>query len=193
MREQLRSGIAHVGQALRTAEDFAVAWNEGQVSYRWWVWLSLMGTAILGTATYGMTMGLLGHAGDVVHKGLSCTLAAGLAWGIPLPGAVHPQQPVGIAIAPEQHVSGGSRHDELGRVGDDRVDSDQLVLLGCSAAFRVCAARQLDGLRWRRCGDDRRVQPRDAATRTAARNHSDVVAADPRSDRQRAVLQLRTV
>ncbi len=36
MREQLRSGIAHVGQALRTAEEFAVAWNEGQVSYRWW-------------------------------------------------------------------------------------------------------------------------------------------------------------
>ena len=85
MREQLRSGIAHVGQALRTPEEFAVAWNDGQVSYRWWVWLSLMGTAILGTATYGMTMGLLGHASDVVHKGLSCTLAAGLAWGIPLP------------------------------------------------------------------------------------------------------------
>src|SRR5712691_13512867 len=44
-----------------------------------------MGTAILGTTTYGMTMGLLGHASDVVHKGLACTLAAGLAWGIPLP------------------------------------------------------------------------------------------------------------
>lgn len=85
MREQLRSGIAHVGQALRSPEEFAVAWNDGQVSYRWWVWLSLMGTAILGTATYGMTMGLLGHASDVIHKGLSCTLAAGLAWGIPLP------------------------------------------------------------------------------------------------------------
>ncbi len=85
MREQLRSGITHVGQALRTPEDFAVAWNDGQVNYRWWVWLSLMGTAILGTVTYGMTMGLLGNAGDVVHKGLNCTLAAGLAWGIPLP------------------------------------------------------------------------------------------------------------
>ena len=85
MREQMRSGIAHVGQALRTPEEFAAAWNEGQVSYRWWVWLSLMGTAILGTATYGMTMGLLGHASDVVHKGLSCTLAEGPAWGIPLP------------------------------------------------------------------------------------------------------------
>ncbi|HLQ45882.1 MAG TPA: hypothetical protein VK137_14180, partial [Planctomycetaceae bacterium] len=78
MREQLRSGIAHVGQALRTPEEFAAAWNDGQVQYRWWVWLSLMGTAILGTTTYGMTMGLLGHASDVVQKGLACTLAAGL-------------------------------------------------------------------------------------------------------------------
>lgn len=85
MREQLRSGIAHVGQALRTPEEFAAAWNEGAVQYRWWVWLSLMGTAILGTLTYGMTMGLLGHASDVVDKGLACTLAAGLAWGMPLP------------------------------------------------------------------------------------------------------------
>ena len=85
MREQLRSGIAHVGQALRQPEEFAVAWNDGAVRYRWWVWLSLIATAILGTATYGMTMGLLGQTGDVVYKGLSCTLAAGLAWGIPLP------------------------------------------------------------------------------------------------------------
>ena len=85
MREQLRSGITHVGQALRTPEEFAAAWNDGAVQYRWWVWLSLIGTAIFGTLTYGMTMGLLGHASDVVHKGLACTLAAGLAWGIPLP------------------------------------------------------------------------------------------------------------
>lgn len=85
MREQIRSGIVHVGQALRQPEDFAVAWNDGAVRYRWWVWLSLMATAILGTTTYGMTMGLLGQVDDVVYKGLSCTLAAGLAWGIPLP------------------------------------------------------------------------------------------------------------
>jgi hypothetical protein len=82
---QLRSGIAHVGQALRTPEEFAVRWNDGTARYRWWVWLSLMATAILGTTTYGMTMGLLGNTGDVLYKGLACTLAAGLAWGIPLP------------------------------------------------------------------------------------------------------------
>jgi hypothetical protein len=81
----LRSGIAHVGLALHAPEDFAVAWNEGTARYRWWVWASLMATAILGTTTYGMTMGLLGGVSDVLYKGLACTLAAGLAWGIPLP------------------------------------------------------------------------------------------------------------
>ena len=47
--------------------------------------MSLILTAILGTTTYGMTMGLLGGASAVLQKGLLCTLAAGLAWGIPLP------------------------------------------------------------------------------------------------------------
>ncbi len=85
LRNQLRSGIAHVGQALRAPEEFAVAWNEGAAQYRWWVWASLTATAILGTTTYGMTMGLLGGASDVLYKAVACTLAAGLAWGIPLP------------------------------------------------------------------------------------------------------------
>lgn len=85
MRRQLAAGICHVGQALRTPEEFAGAWNERRVRYPWWVWTSLILTAIIGTSTYGMTMGLLGEESHVLHKGLACTLAAGLAWGIPLP------------------------------------------------------------------------------------------------------------
>lgn len=85
LRAQLLSGIAHVGQALRMPEEFAVAWNEGTVRYRWWVWMSLVATAILGTTTYGMTMGLLGGTDDVLYKGAACTLGAGLSWGIALP------------------------------------------------------------------------------------------------------------
>jgi hypothetical protein len=85
LREQIRSGIDHVGLALREPEEFAFRWARGDVRYPWWVWLSLMLTAVLGTTTYGMTMGLLGGTADVFHKGLLCTLAAGLAWGIPLP------------------------------------------------------------------------------------------------------------
>jgi hypothetical protein len=49
------------------------------------VWASLLATAILGTTTYGMTMGLLGGPGDIAYKSFICTLAAGLAWAIPLP------------------------------------------------------------------------------------------------------------
>jgi hypothetical protein len=84
-REQLRSGVAHVGLALREPEAFAMRWNQGEVQYRWWVWVSLVATAVLGTTMYGMTMGLLGRTEDVLFKGMACTTAAGLAWGIPLP------------------------------------------------------------------------------------------------------------
>lgn len=82
---QLRSSVWHVGQALRDPEAFAAAWNSGQVQYPWWVWLSLAATAILGTTTYGMTIGLLGGPSSMLLKGLACTAAAGLAWSIPLP------------------------------------------------------------------------------------------------------------
>ncbi|MGH2603369.1 MAG: hypothetical protein ACRDJ9_28795 [Dehalococcoidia bacterium] len=85
LRERLRSGIVHVGVALRRPEEFAVRWNAGEAHYPWWVWGALLMTAVLGTTTYGMTMGLLGGTGEVLYKGMVCTLAAGLAWAIPLP------------------------------------------------------------------------------------------------------------
>ncbi len=84
-RDDLRMGVRQVGVALRDPEAFAVAWNEGRKTYQWPVWVALLATAIVGTTTYGMTMGLLGGAGNIVFKGFICTLAAGLAWAIPLP------------------------------------------------------------------------------------------------------------
>lgn len=84
-RRHLQSGIAHVGLALRDPEEFAVVWNEGRSDYRWPVWAALLTTAIAGTLTYGMTMGLLGGAGDIFFKAFICTLSAGIAWAIPLP------------------------------------------------------------------------------------------------------------
>jgi hypothetical protein len=84
-RENLRAGIHHVGLALRDPEAFAIAWNEGRSRYGWTVWASLLATAIVGTTTYGMTMGLMGGAQDIAYKSFICTLAAGLAWAIPLP------------------------------------------------------------------------------------------------------------
>lgn len=85
LREQLRSGIVHVGVALRRPEDFALRWNTGEAHYPPWVWLALVTTAVLGTTTYGMTMGLMGGTPDVLYKAAACTLAAGLGWAIPLP------------------------------------------------------------------------------------------------------------
>lgn len=85
MRQQIRLGIAHVGLALREPEEFADRWRTGEARYGRWVWLSLLATAILGTTTYGMTMGLLGRPGDVLVKGMTCTFAAGTAWALALP------------------------------------------------------------------------------------------------------------
>ena len=81
----LRSALDHVGTALHQPERFAVDWHVGQQSYPWWIWLSLALTAIAGTTTYGMTMGLMGGPERVLVAGVSCTVAAGLAWGIALP------------------------------------------------------------------------------------------------------------
>jgi hypothetical protein len=83
--EIVRSAIGHVGVALREPEDFALAWQTGQRRYPWFVWLGLAATAVLGTTTYGMSMGLGGGGGRMLECGLLCTLAAGLAWAIPLP------------------------------------------------------------------------------------------------------------
>lgn len=85
LKEEIRSGITHVQSALKEPATFAVAWNNGTTVYRWSVWLALLMTAILGTTTYGMTMGLMGGASDILLKGIICTLSAGLAWAIPLP------------------------------------------------------------------------------------------------------------
>jgi hypothetical protein len=85
IRTRLRSGLAHVGLALREPEEFARRFHGGEVNYSWWIFLALACTAILGTSTYGLTMGLLGGPREILVDALRCTTAAGLAWGIALP------------------------------------------------------------------------------------------------------------
>jgi hypothetical protein len=85
LRLELRSGVAHVGQALREPGEFARRWHGGEAPYPWWVFAALGFTAVVGTSTYGLTMGLLGGPRTVVLGGLRCTAAAGLAWGVALP------------------------------------------------------------------------------------------------------------
>jgi hypothetical protein len=85
MRSQLQTAVAHVGAALREPEEFALRWDRGTAQYGPWVWASLLGTAIFGTTTYGMTMGLLGGVHAVLQKACICTFAAGMAWSVALP------------------------------------------------------------------------------------------------------------
>ena len=96
--------------------------------YPWWVWIALVLTAIVGTTTYGMTMGILGGVERILLAGLSCTLAAGLAWGIPLPALYILNSMSGSRLSDQFDSARGAGHDKLGRPGDDRVDPYQLVL-----------------------------------------------------------------
>jgi hypothetical protein len=85
LQEQLRLSCQQVGRALREPEEFAWQWHQGARQYSAAVWLALGVTAVLGTLTYGMTMGLRAGLPAVVEKSLLLTLAAGVAWAIPLP------------------------------------------------------------------------------------------------------------
>jgi hypothetical protein len=80
-----RESVGHIGEALREPEAFAQRWHREGTPYPWWVFAALALTAIAGTTFYGMTMGVSGGAGRMFTNGLSCTLAAGLAWSLPLP------------------------------------------------------------------------------------------------------------
>jgi hypothetical protein len=80
-----RESLAHIGAALREPEEFAWRWHQQGRPYPWWVFVALIATAILGTTSYGMTMGLLGGTSRMLFNGLACTAAAGIAWSLPLP------------------------------------------------------------------------------------------------------------
>lgn len=84
LRESLRGSLSHVGMALREPEAFALRWDR-EADYKTLVWLALGLTAVLGTTTYGMTMGIGWGPATMVSKATLLTVAAGLAWAVPLP------------------------------------------------------------------------------------------------------------
>jgi len=84
-QSRLRTGLAHVGQALREPEVFALHWHREPAPYAWWVFAALGLTAVAGTLTYGLTLGILGGPQRMAVCALTCTAAAGIAWGLPLP------------------------------------------------------------------------------------------------------------
>lgn len=60
-------------------------WHRHGSPYHWSVFAALAGTAILGTTTYGVIMGILGSSQDMLRYGFYCTLSAGIGWSLPLP------------------------------------------------------------------------------------------------------------
>jgi hypothetical protein len=85
LRERLRLCATQVGAALNEPEEFALRWHREGTPYHWSVFGALTLTAILGTTTYGMIMGLLNGPQSMLAGGLHCTLAAGIAWTLALP------------------------------------------------------------------------------------------------------------
>jgi hypothetical protein len=84
-REALRASVAAIGVSLREPEEFALAWQQQRAPYRLTVWAALAATALAGTLCYGLTMGIHGGPATMFARSLLLTVAAGLAWGIPLP------------------------------------------------------------------------------------------------------------
>jgi len=84
-RESLKVSLGHVAVALREPEEFGLRWHREGAPYPLTIWLALAGTAIFGTTTYGMTMGINAGMAMILQKSLLLTICAGLAWAIPLP------------------------------------------------------------------------------------------------------------
>lgn len=82
---RFRAALAHVGEALREPEAFALRWHREDAPYHVWVFTALALTSIAGTTAYGIIMGLLGGPRSMLLGGLRCTAAAGIAWSLPLP------------------------------------------------------------------------------------------------------------
>src|SRR5207248_4530944 len=64
---------------------FALRWHEEGTPYNVLVFAALALTAIVGTTTYGMVIGVPGGPRAMVLDGLRCTAAAGISWSLPLP------------------------------------------------------------------------------------------------------------
>jgi hypothetical protein len=85
IRERVRISLAHLGQALRDPEAFALRWHRQGAPYRWDVFAALGLTAAAGTLLYGLVLGLSGGWQRMLWCSAAYTVAAGLAWGLPLP------------------------------------------------------------------------------------------------------------
>ncbi|HTU93133.1 MAG TPA: hypothetical protein VMF69_23835 [Gemmataceae bacterium] len=85
IRDRLRQNLQFIHEALRQPEDFALCWHLQGQPYSWSVFAALALAAIAGTTTYGLILGLTDGPREMFRCGGSFTLAAGIAWSLPLP------------------------------------------------------------------------------------------------------------
>jgi hypothetical protein len=85
LRERLRQNVRFIHEALRQPEEFAWRWHLQGRPYSWSVFAALAFAAIAGTTSYGLILGLSGGVREMVRCGGAFTLAAGIAWSLPLP------------------------------------------------------------------------------------------------------------
>lgn len=85
IRERLRQNLSFISEALHQPEDFALRWHTEGQPYSWSVFAALALTAIAGTTIYGLILGLSGGLVEMFRCGGAFTLAAGIAWSLPLP------------------------------------------------------------------------------------------------------------
>jgi hypothetical protein len=85
----LRDGIAEIGLALRRPEQLAVRWRDrerpeeippGRI-----IFPLFLGSAVLGLAAYGLTMGMHAGLAGMLLAALKAPFACGTAWAIALP------------------------------------------------------------------------------------------------------------
>jgi hypothetical protein len=84
-RTRLREALRHIAQALHEPESFARRWHEEGTPYSPGVFVALALAAIAGTASFGMSMGLTGGVSRMLEDAFWLTVAAGVAWSLPLP------------------------------------------------------------------------------------------------------------
>jgi hypothetical protein len=82
---QFRAALGHIAEALYEPEAFACQWHHERSPYSPGVFAALALTAIAGTVTYGMSMGVSGGVGRMLDNAFWLTVAAGVAWSLPLP------------------------------------------------------------------------------------------------------------
>jgi hypothetical protein len=85
IRDRVRRNLVFIHEALRQPEDFALRWHREGRPYSWSVFAALAFAAIAGTTIYGLILGLTGGPREMFRCGGSFTLAAGIAWSLPLP------------------------------------------------------------------------------------------------------------